>query len=694
MTRRRLTVLALLPVSLAALAACKKDAPPPAPVASATVAAPVVPAVPASPPLPLDRLAETREGSSVVLARLGAKKVAIVADEDGSAIRVVDLAEKKEVGVLAIPGRPGQMLVTKEGKLLVALRDDGAVLVAEAHENGALKSLDRIPTSTEPVGLALSPDDRSVYVACGWSHTLEGYRLATKEKTLSVDVDREPRAVLVSQDGTRAFVAHGAAGVTETVDLAAKTKKIADLGVAAIVPVAIPKPAAGIRRRPEVIFDALIPVTAAVSTGDAFDDCFDCGFSFQNDFGNPKRFARQGFALARFEAHDAKGKSLGERILEPHAEVIPGDPREGTIVYYGGSDFEAPPTNQFGFSILDGSSGKRAQLVAGPAWTNKLACHLPRAAAVDAKQAFVYTACLGSDSVHAYPISGGTVAANPAYRVDVPTPSGIAIDPETSKVWVLSGFDRTLSSFSPAEPTKDAKTGAKTLKSPIREDIHLEGTTNLTEQQVLGRKLFHTAGDPRIAVDGRSCSSCHMEGREDGLVWSTPTGPRQTIQLAGRLSRPAPFGWVGKDSTIQDHMKQTISNFAGSGLSKADLDALASYMTVMKGPPEKWRALTAEEARGKDVFASSDTGCSSCHAEKSGFSDHDVHDVKSATFTDSTQRFLVPSLTGISGSAPYFHDGSYATLEELLDKTDGKMGTTKNLSPEDRAALVAYLKTL
>jgi cytochrome c peroxidase len=48
----------------------------------------------------------------------------------------------------------------------------------------------------------------------------------------------------------------------------------------------------------------------------------------------------------------------------------------------------------------------------------------------------------------------------------------------------------------------------------------------------------------------------------------------------------------------------------------------------------------------------------------------------------------------VAGSAPYFHDGRFATLEELLDKTEGSMGSTKNLSVEDRRALLAYLRTL
>ena len=44
--------------------------------------------------------------------------------------------------------------------------------------------------------------------------------------------------------------------------------------------------------------------------------------------------------------------------------------------------------------------------------------------------------------------------------------------------------------------------------------------------------------------------------------------------------------------------------------------------------------------------------------------------------------------------APYFHDGRFATLGELLEKTDGKMGNTGYLGKEDLKALEAYLGTL
>ena len=42
----------------------------------------------------------------------------------------------------------------------------------------------------------------------------------------------------------------------------------------------------------------------------------------------------------------------------------------------------------------------------------------------------------------------------------------------------------------------------------------------------------------------------------------------------------------------------------------------------------------------------------------------------------------------------FLHDGSVDTLEALIDKNNDRMGRTAKLSPEERRALVAYLKTL
>ena len=57
--------------------------------------------------------------------------------------------------------------------------------------------------------------------------------------------------------------------------------------------------------------------------------------------------------------------------------------------------------------------------------------------------------------------------------------------------------------------------------------------------------------------------------------------------------------------------------------------------------------------------------------------------------------FDTPSLAGLFATAPYFHDGSAKTLDDVLKLSDaGKMGDTSGLSKQQREDLKAYLLTL
>ena len=63
-------------------------------------------------------------------------------------------------------------------------------------------------------------------------------------------------------------------------------------------------------------------------------------------------------------------------------------------------------------------------------------------------------------------------------------------------------------------------------------------------------------------------------------------------------------------------------------------------------------------------------------------------------FDDEDVALKVPSLRFVGGTPPYLHDGSAATLAELLEKNGDRMGHTAQLTADERAALAAYLGTL
>jgi cytochrome c peroxidase len=267
----------------------------------------------------------------------------------------------------------------------------------------------------------------------------------------------------------------------------------------------------------------------------------------------------------------------------------------------------------------------------------------------------------------------------------------VAIDHEGKRAVVWSQFDREVSFIATDADVPPARLAVARQSAGITANI------------ALGRRIFHQMGDQRISSDGRACASCHPDGREDALTWSTPDGARQTPMLAGRVSGTAPYGWIGSSDKLQDHLKKTFERLGGEGLPKNQLAALVDYVASMSPPVE--RALPGDAAhatlveRGRELFGSVETGCSTCHDASRAFTDGMRHQVMTQAPPQKSDGakadgFDTPSLRFVAGTAPYFHDGRYKTLDDVLAAPDHAMGESTRLSRRDRAALVAYLETL
>ncbi|HEY8210249.1 MAG TPA: hypothetical protein VIG99_22345 [Myxococcaceae bacterium] len=227
------------------------------------------------------------------------------------------------------------------------------------------------------------------------------------------------------------------------------------------------------------------------------------------------------------------------------------------------------------------------------------------------------------------------------------------------------------------------------------------GASPLPPDAVAGRRLFHKANAAGVA-----CASCHLEGMDDGLVWVRDGQLRQTPALAGRIKGTAPYGWDGKQSTLDGYLRHTLERLGHPAQSDRQLAALATYVQdFLPAPrlPEKGALDRALVKRGAAVFQSAEAQCSSCHEPGTAFSDGATHDVGTVSAAERSRApdqgeaaalLETPSLRGLVRTAPYLHDGSAGTLEDLLARTDGKMGRTSQLSDTDRTALVAYLRSL
>jgi cytochrome c peroxidase len=177
--------------------------------------------------------------------------------------------------------------------------------------------------------------------------------------------------------------------------------------------------------------------------------------------------------------------------------------------------------------------------------------------------------------------------------------------------------------------------------------------------------------------------------------------------LAGRVNADGPYGWHAESPTIEDREARGFSLHRWGAVPetpKPELDkrARALFDYLRRGlipPPRPEGALSPEEARGQELFLSKEGGCVECHDPKSGYTTRKPYPLPLRALApgfdeDPDARYKIPGLTFLAGHAPYLHDGSAASLEVLIESNGTRMGNTAALNAEDRAALVAFLKTL
>jgi len=296
-------------------------------------------------------------------------------------------------------------------------------------------------------------------------------------------------------------------------------------------------------------------------------------------------------------------------------------------------------------------------------------------------------------------------------------PQGLTLD-GSGRLWVQSFLSRTVEVFdvSPLLAGDDARPTALASVSTV-------GSEPLDPAVLLGKQIFYDGH--AMSQDGYiSCASCHLGGDHDGRTWDFTNrgeGLRNTTDLRGRAGTAhGPVHWSGNFDEIQDFENDMRLHFGGPGLlDDADfeaamdplgepkaglserLDALAAYVSSLDSFPRSpfktpEGEFTAEALEGQALFETS--GCQDCHSgERLTDSAVDVrHDV--GTITDASGDRLggtldgidTPTLRGVWQSAPYFHDGSAATLEEAIAR-HGEGGSAIDLTDDERRLIARFL---
>ncbi len=599
---------------------------------------------------------------------LAGKTLAFVADEDAKAVLVVDVDGKKEIARQRLDEAPGQLMVMSDGRLMVTLRGGAQLAVLHPASDGTLAPGCAVSTGAEPIALAVTPDEKTLLVSAGWGRALESFDAATLAKKAKVDLPREPRQVVIDDAGKFAYVSHAVGGKTSVVDLTAMK---AQQPISFIV-----NPNMAVDDVGDRPFSLASAVTSAVGGGEK---------AIPGRFGT--KMGCQGFPMVK--SVEPKG-----RIIAPQILVDPGDP-ENRAQGYGDAN---QPTEVANVAVIDAGTRRMVSASVGHVPDRHFfggdsrepqvgECILPRSAAVDADTGTLLVTCLGIDSVVAYDATSANPVSVEKDRWDVGSgPTGIAVDGAKRRAVVWSQFERSLEIIALDQPV-DGKKRQKNDRIAVK-----PADQPLPLAFVLGRQIFHAVGDARVSSDGRACASCHPDGRDDAITWATPEGPRRTIMLAGRMAGTEPLAWNGTSKDLRDHLTHTFDRLNGQGLRNVELEALVSYLEALPTPPKENDLDAKKVALGKEVFHSQKAECGTCHVD--GGTDNKTHDLGSKVRADKKGAFNTPSLSYLSGRGQFFHDGRYETLRQLLVESDGMMGHTKHLKPEELDALELYLRSL
>lgn len=298
----------------------------------------------------------------------------------------------------------------------------------------------------------------------------------------------------------------------------------------------------------------------------------------------------------------------------------------------------------------------------------------------------------------------------------------------------------------------------------IPEAVIPEDNPQTQEGIALGRQLFY---DRMLSSDNSvSCASCHRppegfsDSRELSLGVDGAIGKRNSMPLVNlAFNYFGNFNWDGSAATLEEQLEGPITSeiemnnnwpdltavlmanpdyalqfeqaFNVTTISKIEITkALAQFLRTMVSGNSKFdrhllgeATLTPEEQNGLDVFLDETRGdCFHCHGSPTNplWTDNIFHnngldtsfeDRGRGEFTGDPNefgQFKSPTLRNLAYTAPYMHDGRFATLEEVIDHYSEGLVFSDTIDPlmkavdeggvqltdEDKADLIAFLLTL
>ena len=568
----------------------------------------------------------------------------------------------------AAGNHPRSIAVAASGDLWVTNKEDATITV-HASNTGTIIATYALPRASRPHGLVIAPDNSAAYVSLEATGKVAKLNLSTGNIDASADVGEWPRGLAMTHDSARLFV----------------TRFISEDAGATVTEL-----------NPTTLVTVRTFTLAADTT--TVDDSFQARgvANYLNSItitpdGTSAWFPSKKDNIFRGTGRDGQTLSF-ETSVRPISSIIDiGTNNTAATQHIDFNDVGIPVDVEFSsngslaFVAIEGSNQ------------------------VEIRDSFTGNRRGGADNTGL-------------------TPRGLASNADGSVLFVHHFMDRSVKVYD----TSQIRDGIG-FSMPLIGQINTVTSEKLPEPTFTGKQIFYNAGDGRMSSDAYiSCASCHDDGGHDGRTWDFTErgeGFRNTTTLRGRSGMGhGRVHWTANFDEIQDFEHDIRGGFGGTGfMSDADfntgtrnttlgdakagvspeLDALAAYVASLDTiPTSPHRAadgnFTAEAARGREAFIA--LNCYTCH-DTNSFTDspqNNLHDVGTIQ-AHSGQRmgatltgFDTPSLKGAWHTAPYLHDGSAATLRDVLTTRNpsDQHGAVSTLTATQVNELVAYLEQL
>ena len=609
-------------------------------------------------------IALSRDGKTVYVVNPDADSVAIIDTTTRTVTTTIQLGSGAPVpdvvtGAYTPAIMPRALALSPNGQMLYVTGERSNSLYAIALSNMTTAS---VVVGSEPIGVEVSGDGSEVFVACSQDASVVEVSSSTLAIATTISVPAEPWSLAWSESDGSLLVTHLLGPGITSIDT--KTGTAAPIWT---IPPTQPRGDARLAHgQPRGMYDlAPRPGTDEL-----------------------------------WVAHVMLGIDTAQPALDFESTVFPS-----LSILNGDGSYRV--TLSTDAADIPGTNGSFADIVSGPhaiAFTSDGAIAL----VVDTNSEDVLAIDARTD------VEAALLRPLPGHM-----PEGIVISPDDQYAYIdeRNSYDVAVVRLDHGSNTIGMSVdGAVIAKAADPMPVHLR----------FGQHLFYSANSDEYPITKNhwvACASCHQEGRSDAVTWDFAQGPRDTPTNAGGMLATGFLFRTADRNKVQDYW-HTVNIEQGGNfdpvIEATLLDAIADYVNLAIPAPIPPTTNPTLVAQGKIIFERSDVGCATCH-NGPAFTDsgqgnptldlagtvllHDVGTCVTTGFPDvdhvdvdgdprAACMFDTPSLIGVASTPPYLHDGSAATLLDVLEQTRGKMGDISSLSATDEAALVEYMRSL